>query len=444
MRTAAASALFLLFALQLAHTGYTEKLLVQAFDQSLRPIEGAQAYVNYQLNAISGFTKTKPKSTNASGEVEMIFTDYEESDISTDKSYTLYVKYGDQLKTYGLIAGEGARRSNGFRAISETSLLSYLVHVTVADQLGRPLAARVTAGPQTKAADASGTATFQLPLGNYSVRAELNDAVRTRQVSLSADRAVSMEIDQYPFRIRVTDDARKPLEATVDVDGKLKATDSEGYATFANISSQNVEVLVKYGESFKRLVVDLASQPSTEVTFDLARPAIKELHATISKSGSAVVSLYVEDQGPLASGIDTVSLSYEIDGVENKIPAYAVGYNTFEARIPARPPKTFVKYNVKVSDREGNVAYGSGTYVVPLEPGKETVPARNASAPIPTTPAAVKGAPEGKLGIEGIVIIVVVVALVAYGAIYYVMGARKRQQQSPPVQGAAPPAAPPS
>ena len=437
MRTATVLSAFFLFffALQLAHAGYTEKIVVQAFDQSLRPIEGAQAYVNYQLNAVSGFTKTKPKATNASGEVELVFTDYEEIGDSTDKTYTLYVKYGDQLRTYGLIAGEGARRSDGFRAISETSLLSYVVHVTVTDQMGRPLAARVTAGPQTKVADASGTATFQLPLGNYSVRAELNDAARTRQVTLDADRAVSMEIDQYPLRVRVTDDARKPLGATVEVDGKLKATDTEGYAFFENISSQNVEVVVKYGESFKRLVVDLSSQPATEVTFDLTRPVIKELHAAISKSGSAVVSLYVEDQGPLASGIDTVSLSYEIDGVENKIPAYAVGYNAFEARIPARPPKTFVKYNVKVSDKEGNVVYGSGTYVVPLEGG--TAPAGNGS---PTTPAVVKGAP---IGIEGVVIIIVVIALVAYAAVYYVMGARKGQQP-PPAQGASPPATPPS
>ena len=58
----------LVFALMLniASAKYTEYLKVQVFDQNYRAVDGAQVYVQYQLNAVAGQVKTKPKDISAS------------------------------------------------------------------------------------------------------------------------------------------------------------------------------------------------------------------------------------------------------------------------------------------------------------------------------------------------------------------------------------------
>ena len=37
---------------------FTENVVAQVFDQNWRPVEGADVYVDYQLNAVDGYIKT--------------------------------------------------------------------------------------------------------------------------------------------------------------------------------------------------------------------------------------------------------------------------------------------------------------------------------------------------------------------------------------------------
>jgi hypothetical protein len=416
-----------------AGAAYSEKVLVQVFDQNLRPIEGAQIYAEHQLNDAQGAVKTKPVLTNQSGLGEIVFTNYEQIESDVDYSYTLYVKYGGQLSTRSLIASGDIKN---VKVVSETSLKSYLLSVKVIDQRGSPLRARISVGGQNKTADYSGSAFFQLPPGNFTVKAEIGDVVSTQGLVLSQDAAADFNIGLYGMEVEVTDDKGYPLVATVEAGGKKMKTGQDGRAVFYNLSDQYPAVNVKYNETIKKFNMDLERQPKLEVTFDMTSPVVKEMHASIAKNGAGTLSVFVEDPGASSAGIDSVSISYEIDGVENRVPAYAIGYNTFEAKFPPQAPRTLVKYVVKVTDKEGNTAFGSGTYLVP----SDDTPKPNATT---TKPVAPQPKPQ-QVGMETLVVGLVIFFAVAFAIFYYLRNRKGQGGIAPPPAGVKPPSIPPA
>jgi len=403
---------------------------VQVFDYSLRPVEGAQAYVKYELNSVKGEITTKPKLTDSRGNAIILFTNYEEIDSETQYAYTLYVKYGSQLVSASLIAGEGENMSFSSR-IYTMQVESHIAFVRVADQKGKPLAANVTADGRTKEAGDSGSTFFALSPGNYTIRVERGDLVKNIPVALSnstGDISVDAVLSYYPLDVVVRDDRRNPLSAQVEVNGVAGQTDSEGRAHFENITVDNPQVIVMYGQGIKRITPDLKASPTLDVVFDVNRPAIKDQYSTLSPTGVGTIRFFVEDVGPEASGIDSVSVSYEVAGVQNPLSVYAIGYNSFETKIPAQPAGTLVKYTITVSDKEGNSASGTGNYVVPSEGGAQ----QNASS----QPGISQGAP---ISGESVFVGIVALAIIAYAAIYY-LNKRRAGAVQPPV---APPQPPP-
>jgi hypothetical protein len=396
---------------------YTENLTVQVFDNSLRPVEGAQVYVDYELNSVKGNVKTKPKFTDASGYTNIVFSDYESIDSETDYSYTLYVKYGDQLALASLIALDGESRTYTMQ------VESYIVFARVFDQNGKPLRANVTVDKATKPTDSSGSTFFALPPGNYTLKVERNDLVKNIPFILenaTGDQSLDVMLSYYKFDIRVQDDRRRPLTAQVEVNGVGSQTNSDGVAHFENITTNTPQVLVVYGQGIKRIQPNLQTSPSLEVTFDINRPSIKDQYSSLTSSGVGVIRFFVEDLGPEASGIDTVSVSYEVAGVQNTLSVYAIGYNSFEAKIPAQATGTLVKYTITVSDKEGNTAVGSGDYVVSLgaDPANATSPGGKAT-------------PASSIPNEGIFVGIAVLAVLAFGAVYY-FNKKKAGEISPP------------
>ncbi|MFA6490214.1 MAG: hypothetical protein WCT52_06095 [Candidatus Micrarchaeia archaeon] len=417
------------------HAAYTERISAQAFDQNLRPVEGVEVYIDYRLNSVTTNARTKSKFTDQNGIANVTFTNYEEIENgTTSNTYTLYMKYGSQLFSYKLISN----RDNKTRNVGQADLKSYYLQVRVHDQKGRALRAALTIGKQTKVADATGSASFQMPPGNYTLKAEIADAVKNRDVFVDQDRAVDVEVGLYPFEVYVNDDKHTPLVAKVQVGGKEGVTNEKGYANFTNITDESVQVIVQNNESVKKFTVNLETQSRLDVVFDRTTPEIKELHVTPLKTGAATLRLYIEDPGQGASGIDTVIVTYEAEGVENQVPAYSIGYNTYEVKIPIQPPKTFVKYVVKVSDREGNGAFASGDYVVGGEGGNTEIP-----PVVPISPGQVQiGVFKGEM--EMIVIGAVVAAVVLFGAFYYLKNRKKEEIgfAPPPPAGTLPPQIP--
>lgn len=427
-----------------AHAGYTETLTVQVFDQVFRPVQGALVYVDYQLNSVQGDTETRPLPTNSSGYITLVFTDYEQITSSVDPTYKLYVRYGDQLEQYGLTAVDGEKR------IYTGSVQSYYAFVKVHDQKGRPVQADVSISggsidTQDKNATATGDAVFQLPPGNYTLRTEYNGIVKNRDLLLSADQAIDVVYGSYPLDITITDDNGNPLAATVTVGTQVAQAGPDGKAHLDNISDQNPSVVIKYADRYKTITPDLSASPSVSAVFDLNPPSITDLHSTLAGDGSATVTFFVQDKGAYASGVGTVDASYSLAGVDTPLQSYTVGYNTFEAKIPAQPAGTLVKYSVKVSDKDGNTALGSGSYIVPGAAAPAT-PSPSAS-PIPSVPSSAGGVP-----LDLLAILVAAGLLVAYATYYYlkrkneeIPGAAKPpsvpSSQRPPVQ---PPQAPPS
>jgi len=409
--------------------GYTQRLHVQIFDQDYRPVEGAQVYVEHQLNAVAGNTRTKPKPTAANGTVDIIFTDYEEITDSTDYTYTLYAKYGSQVKSAKLISSNSS--DSTVRSYS-LQVGAYYAFVRVHDQAGMPLPASITIGNATKKADAAGEAHFQLPTGPYDVKAEMNGVARNRNITLGKDQVVEIIFPLYRLNITVMDDFKQPLVAQVELNGALSNTSQDGKAYFENISSEQPKLAIRYNESIKKLQPNLKQDSAITVVFDLTKPVVQDLQHSIQKTGEAVIDAYVQDAGPAASGIGAVSVTYEVNGVTALVPAYTIGYNSFEAKIPVQPKDTLVKYTVKVTDREGNAGFRTGTYVIPSE--KKIVE--------------IKKKDEGFFGITlGWEMIAGFLALgiIAYGAVVYFKKKKHAQEMETEVElpPQSPPASPP-
>jgi len=208
------------------------------------------------------------------------------------------------------------------------------------------------------------------------------------------------------------------------VNGVGSQTNSEGIAHFENITTISPQIIVAYGQVIKRLQPNIQASPSLEITFDLTKPSIKDIYSSFSSSGVGVIRFYVEDLGPGASGVDAVSVSYEVAGVQNTLSVYAISYNSFEAKIPAQPVGTLVKYTITVSDKEGNTAAEYGDYVV-VEGGGGSV-AANTSAPATQLPSA------PSIPNEGIFVGIAVLAVLAFAGVYY-FNKRKGSETPPPV-----------
>ncbi|HIH18983.1 MAG: hypothetical protein UW92_C0001G0028 [Candidatus Jorgensenbacteria bacterium GW2011_GWA2_45_13] len=410
-------ALFLLCAaLPLAQAAFTEKLTVQVYDQLFRPVEGAEIYADYQLNSVSGYTRTAPKSTNVSGQVEIVITNYEEIESSTKYSYTLFVKYGNTVNSTALTAE--ANRTSNSRVVT-LRVPAYFLFVYVKNQKGSPLNALVSIDQKKRQTNQVGLALFQVPRGNFTVRAESANSIGSAVVrNLESDQTLSIEVGIYSLVVFVADDNRNPLQATVEVEGFSEETDGQGIASFANLSMEAPSVIVKHGDNFRRFTPNLRASPKLEAVFDLHKPIIKELHATVSDSGVGTISLFVEDPGTLATGVESVSVTYEANGVESSVPAYSIGYNSFEAKIASQLPNTLVKYLVRVTDRESNTVSEAGTYIV--------------SPDVPVSPTnTTNGLPKlppwqpGNLPTEAIILGVIVAAIIIFAAVYYMVKMRR-------------------
>ena len=299
---------------------------------------------------------------------------------------------------------------------------SFIAFVRVFDQNGKPLQANATVGKAAKPTDESGRAFFALSPGNYTLKVERNDLVKNIPFAIEAaagDQSLDVLLSYYKLDIRVQDDKRRPLSAKVEINGMESETDSGGVAHFENITTVSPSVIVVYGQGIKRIQPNLQASSALEVTFDTSKPSIKDQYSSLSSSGVGVVRFFVEDSGPEASGIDSVSVSYEVAGVQNTLSVYAIGYNSFEAKIPAQPVGTLVKYTVTVSDKEGNTAAGSGDYIVSL--GGDGANGTTISPPPPSSSSSN----------EGIFIGIAVLAVAAFAAIYY-FNRKKGSEISPP------------
>ncbi|MCX6772249.1 MAG: carboxypeptidase-like regulatory domain-containing protein [Candidatus Micrarchaeota archaeon] len=421
-----------------ASAGYTETLTVQVFDQDFRPVDGALVYVEYQLNGVQGNIKTKPHPTDSTGYYTLVFTDYEQIDASLDRTYTLFVKYGGQLEKAILTATDGEKRVYTMRVDS------YYAFVKVHDQKGHPIAADVTISGDNfdavqRKTDENGNVGFQLPPGSYTVKTEYNGVAKNKDFKLSADQAIDILFGVYSLDVKVTDDRKKPLDATVEIGTQSAQTDASGIAHLVNISDETPSVVIKYADRYKTYRPDLSLGTTLDAVIDMTKPVIKDLHSTVSGSGGATVTFFVEDSGSAASGVDTVSVSYTVAGVETPVPAYTVGYNTFEAKIPAQEPGTLVRYSVKVADKDGNAAVGMESYLVPESAAIAPTPVPKPVPPIiPTT--------TGGVPTEFMVILVVAGLLVVYAVFYYLkrkkeedMGRAQMPSSAQPSAGMQPP-----
>jgi len=431
-------AFLLLLSCGIASAAFTEWLAVQVFDHSFSPVEGAEVYAQFQKNAVDGTMKSKPVKTNSSGEAAFHFTNYEQINSSTEYAYTLYVKYGNSTASGGLIAGN-TTAANPRRYSFEID--AYYINSRVVDQNSRPINATITVESLsytnfevTANADSFGRAAFRVPPGTYNIRAETAEFSKSETVkvdSATGNVAVELKVPQYALQINVMDDRQKPLVAHVEIGDVQTQTGANGSVLIRNIGEALPEVKITYINQIKKLKPQLDRQTSVEVVFDRTPPIIKDVYATVSKSGAGAITLFAEDNGTRASGIDTVTVIWEVNGVQTPVQTYAVGYNSFEAKIPPQAQGTVVKYVITVTDKEGNSETRAGSYAVPVDSSQGTQQTKPDTGLL------------GGITIEAIAMGVFAFIIAAYAAVYYINKKKEEQEAEESSPYKQPPPEPP-
>ncbi|MCX6769158.1 MAG: carboxypeptidase-like regulatory domain-containing protein [Candidatus Micrarchaeota archaeon] len=431
-------ALLLLLFCGILSAAFTEWLVVQVFDHSYSVVEGAEVYAQFQNNAVAGTMKSKPVKTNSSGEAAFHFTNYEPLESSTEYSYTLYVKYGNFTTSNGLIAGNTTAATPRRYSFE---IDAYYINAKVVDQNLKPLNATVTIDSlsftnfeASADTDSSGRVTFRVPIGTYNIRAESEVFSKSETVDVNSGTgnvAVELKVPQYTLQINVMDDHQKPLVAHVEIGEMQTQTGANGSVLIKNIGEVLPSVKITYMNQIKKLKPQLDRQALVEVVFDRTPPIIKDVYATVSKSGSGTITLFAEDNGIRASGVDTVTVVWEVNGVRIPVQTYAVGYNSFEAKIPPQAQGTVVKYVITVTDKEGNSETKAGSYAVPMDSTQE-----------PPQPKPQTGL-FGGITIEAIAMGVFAFVIAAYAAVYYINKKKEEQEAEESSPYKQPPPEPP-
>jgi hypothetical protein len=417
----------LLAAAFLSNAEWSEQFTIAVADEQLRPIPDASVYAVYQLNSRDGLVKTRPKKTDANGEVNFTLFNNEFNTADSNKNYNVYASFGNESKTISMVAGAGHPK------VIVMYLRAYYLYVRVTDHRNLPLFANVSVGSKTIETDARGQAFFQVPYGSSTIKVARGGLTIPISVDVTNDSVQEVQIKNYDLTVRVLDENGKPLVANVAVGGDSKKTDAKGEAQFGSIVDSAVEAVVSYKQVNRSQAVDLDVESEIEFVMDLTPPEIRDIGVKV-EDGIGRVTVYAQDPGTRASGLSKnegdIKVKYTISSVDAEVAAYPVGYNLYAAEIPSQPEGTSVQLTISVADADGNIATNSTAYVVRSSGGGGTAPPPEPK-PLPTplpTPTSQQSFPIDPMLLGAALAVVVLLA----GAFYYI---RKKQEEEGGTQG---------
>ncbi len=340
--------------------GYYDVVVVQVLDGKLRPVQNAKVTVTYQLNYVKGYVTTREFLTNINGNAVIPISNTEESDRLRKEDFTVNVEYASESTSERYYVH---RHEN----VIQLQLRVYNAEIRVVDEGGRSLDASVIVGNYGDRTGADGYAFFRVPHGEQEIIVRYGAVEERTEVDVTDDFARTFTIPIDLLRMRVVDQYGNPLRAEVEVRGKRKATDAQGYVQFGKLENVNVEYYVEYQEKKKNGTVNAHAQDVFYVSFDKVAPKISNVSITSSEEGIGIVTVQVRDRGDYASGLGggSLVLEYSVNGTDmGEIIMYRAGYNEYQAEIPEQASGSEIKYTVYAEDLEGNMNHISGTYTI--------------------------------------------------------------------------------
>ncbi len=347
--------------------GFEETAAIQVVDARVRPIANASVQITYQLDKTTGkgYTTTAPKLTAADGTVTFVFRNQEIIKERVDCEYTIIASYDNKKVEQKVTVGKHAQTIT-------VQMNAYLLSIQAIDQDGNALTgAELIVRDIRKKAGGDGKVGMILGNGSANVTLRYGDGSVSRLIQISNDTDYSFQVGVYWLGIYVVDDANMPLDALMNISGKILYTNVDGYAEVKKLLTARPEVKITYRGVEKTLDTDLAVQDTYYAVYDLHAPKISNLGAR-NDDGSIVLDMYVVDEGVRASGLapDGIKVSYSFGGTDYSAPVYVKARHKYEALLSGIEKEGVVEIAISARDNEGNIRSVKGYFSVMHESNK--------------------------------------------------------------------------
>lgn len=352
---------------QSCDAGFTETLNIKVIDSQYRPIEGASVIVNYQKDRTTnkGFVNSTTQYTGENGSVSVTIRNTEAFQNRVDCTVTIYAEYD------GVIVQRKIEAQKHSAELQVQFSNAYLLYLRVVDRYGAPIAnTQVRINDMYRNTSGEGYAPVIVNEGTVDVAVPYLEGVISEQIDITQDLTYTLQARVYSFRLSVVDDAGRPLDAQIFVEG------DEYYGSEVEISEialANPEVKAVYGTLEKSPAVDLSQESEYKVSFDLTPPQISDIEV-VERNDELRIMFFLTDPNTLSSGpdLDETTVTYTVGGVTETAVPYAYS-GAYAADIPKPPENTILRFTITTHDMEGNMNSLNGEYLITPEE-EEPVP----------------------------------------------------------------------
>jgi len=343
-------ALLLLVSLGNALWKETANILVE--DQSHRPVPHAKVTVTWQLSERDAQHQSVGY-TDYMGLVSFNLTNLVQLQKQEKNITNVLAEYGaGSLYTSATTSFD----IGGHPDPVPVTLPLYRVKINLLTPYNWPVkGALVYIAPWTLETDSAGSATFLLPWANTNVVAVIGGAQTSKTIHVRADTEENITMGIYRLTLRVVDQNGNPRTAVFVVGNTSYPSDYKGVVKFTPFLGSVANMTITSGDRKKNVLINMTEEKDVIVAFDFDSPVIKDLARTTIKDDNKMVVVKTEDEGRYASGLDSVTLFWSVNGQKQpQIEMYPRDATTFAATLPAQPNGTSVSYYIRATDKEGN------------------------------------------------------------------------------------------
>jgi len=364
--------------------GFTDNLTIRTLDKSLRPVEGANVTITYQLDETTakGYYTAPVKTTNENGIVNYTnIKNLETFDSKVDCDIGINLTF-DKKKIAKKV------EALAHQQVIDFVLDAYRIFIKVIDEKGKPIDNALVWINERKKTSKNGTVELAALAGETRVYAKYLDGKTEQVIEVINDTTLTLQFTFYDLMISVRDDKDIPLQSTIKVGDSTYQTNDEGELSLTKLVGPYKNVRIIYESKEKVLDIDLTSHNRYLVVFDNSKPTIKNVNV-IEEPDKIKVVITAVDEGEGPSGIadNGVSVHYVTEtGATKKATVYQSKKGEYTSEIPIKPTMTEVVFTVEVKDNEKNRVIAEGKHVLPQPENLDNKTSGQNGGNLPNTP----------------------------------------------------------